>query len=496
MAVILTIDVGTTNLKAGVVNEKGEILALRRVQTPVTRPEWGAAEHHPQELYDLIISVSREVCAKFRHDIEHIVLSTYQLGLILVDEHLNPLTGLTLLSDMRARETMDAFKSGIDMSALYQRTGCPPMFQYPLARAFYFKTRKPELFSQTRYFLSSKDYLLLQLTGEILTEPSIAVATQMFNIGSFSWDEEALAYVGIEPSQLARVVDGTRTAVPVRESVRKELGLTSTSLDVFPGVYDGGALAVGLSGLKDSVGVINLGTSAMVRVPGTEPIFDHSEKMAVQPYCLTQQLYLNGGALNNATLPINWMREKLFELDLNNIPAFGSDKCAPVFCLPYLTGERDSKIGPYASGVFFGLRDHHDPQDMLKSVLEGVAFSLCMVKEALVANGSRISELRIGGGGAGSPAWMQIFADIFQAPINLPRGEEIALVGNAMIAFTALGTYPSLSQAADAMVSLGEVVEPIPDHVERYHSYFAFFKKLREQLGALYEEHVHLFPPS
>ena len=145
MSLILSIDVGTTNLKAGVVNEAGEILALRRVQTPVVRPEFGAAEHDPRELYDMLIAVSREVSKHYRHDIQHIALSTYQLGLILLDEHFAPLTGITLLSDMRARETLDAFKQKLDMPALYGRTGCPPMFQYPLARLFWFRENKPEL---------------------------------------------------------------------------------------------------------------------------------------------------------------------------------------------------------------------------------------------------------------------------------------------------------------------------------------------------------------
>lgn len=492
MGLILSIDVGTTNLKAGVVDSEGEVLALRRVQTPVRRPVFGAAEHNARDLYEMMISVSREVSRKYKHDIEHIAISTYQLGLILLDEWMNPLTGMTLLSDMRARETVEEMKSQLDMAALYKRTGCPPMFQYPLARIFYFRKRHPELFEETRYFFGCKDYMLAQLTGEKLTEPSIAAATQMFDINTFEWDPEALNAVGIDRKQLPRVIDGTRAAIPVLESVRKELGLTSTALDVFPGVYDGGALAVGLGGLKADVGVMNIGTSALVRVPGERPIFDSSENMRLQPYCLAEHLYLNGGALNNATLPLNWMRDKLFELDLDNIPELSETKGAPIFCLPYLTGERDSKIGPFASGVFFGLRDSHKRADLLRSVMEGVAFSLCMVKEALDENDSTITELRLGGGGAGSKTWTQIFADVFHAPIVLPKGEEIALVGNAMIAFTALGTFESLEDAAKSMVSIRETVEPVAANVVRYGEYYEFFKKLRAELGDLYREHVQL----
>jgi len=492
MGLILSIDVGTTNLKAGVIDETGRVLAMRRTQTPIHRPERGAAEHDPRDLYDIMISVCREISKKYKHDIAHIILSTYQLGLVLVDEHLSPLTGLTLLSDMRARETVGEFHEQLDMASLYLRTGCPPMFQYPFARLFYFKKRRPELIAKTKYFLGCKDYLLLQLTGEALTEPSIAAATQMFNINSLSWDSTALNVLGIGPKQLPRPVDGIRTAIPVLESVRKELGLTSTKLDVFPGIYDGGALAVGLSGLAPDIGVMNIGTSALVRVPGTKPVFDSKEEMRLQPYCLAENLYLNGGALNNATLPLNWMREKLFEPDLDNIPELKDTKNAPIFCLPYLTGERDSKIGPFASGVFFGLRDHHGRQEMLRSVMEGVAFSLCMVKEALLENHSTISELRLGGGGAGSKAWTQILADVFNAPIKLPNGEEVALVGSAMLAYTALGVYESLEKAKKEMTSVGEIVEPIAENVKIYAEHYEFFKKLRSEMGELYRAHVKL----
>ena len=111
------------------------------------------------------IAVSREVSKHYRHDIQHIALSTYQLGLILLDEHFAPLTGITLLSDMRARETLDAFKQKLDMPALYGRTGCPPMFQYPLARLFWFRENKPELMKEACYFLGGKDYLCLLYTS-------------------------------------------------------------------------------------------------------------------------------------------------------------------------------------------------------------------------------------------------------------------------------------------------------------------------------------------
>lgn len=489
MGLVLSIDVGTTNIKAGVVNEKGELKALRRVRSPVLRPEHGASEHSPSELWDLVISAARDVSSRWKHDIERIVISTYQLGLLFVDENIQPLSGITLLSDLRARDTHKEFCETFDVKSLYLRTGCPPMFQYPSSRLFYFKKRHPELFSRAKYFLSSKDYLLYQFTGEILTEASIAAATQLYDINKFAWDKEALSMLGIAESQLPKVVDGTHTALPVLDSVRREIGLTSTLVEILPGLYDGGALAVGLSGLTPGIGVMNIGTSALMRAPGAEPIFDKGPDMRLQPYCLSKGVYLNGGALNNAALTLNWLRDKVTPLDFNDMPGLGEKKGPPVFCLPYLTGERDARIGASASGVFFGLREHHSKRDMLRSIMEGVAFSLCMVKEALDPGGEQVKELRIGGGGASSRIWTQIFADVFGAPVSRPEGEETALVGNAMLAFVAWGKYENLEVAANEMVRISDRFEPDPRSVEIYAEYFEFFKTLREKMAYLYELH-------
>lgn len=485
----LSIDVGTTNLKAGVVDEKGNILALRRVRSPVFRPEQGAVEHPGQELWDLIISLSKDVSNKYKHEIKQIIISSYQLGLILLDEHFSPLTGMTLLSDLRARETIEELRELADWNKIYLRTGCPPMFQYPLARLFYFRKKRNDLFSKAKYFLSSKDYLIYLFTGELVTEASMAAATQLFNISEFKWDEECLSIAGVSEKSLPKVMDGFHTAIPVLESVRREIGLTSTTIDIIPGLYDGGALAVGLSGLKENIGVMNVGTSALVRAPGPKPVFDQSEDMRLHPYCLAQGLYLNGGALNNAASSINWLRDKVVPADLNDVPGLREKKGPPLFCLPYLTGERDAKIGAYASGVFFGLRDYHSKRDMLRAVMEGVAFSLYAVNEALENEGVKIDELRIGGGGAGSKIWTQIFADVFRRPIRVPKGEEVAIVGNAMIGLVAKNFYKSHEEAFDNMVQCTEVIEPTTEAIKVYSEYYEFFKTLRSDLGQIFIRH-------
>lgn len=493
MKLVLSIDLGTTNLKVAVVNKKGEILALRRSQIPVYKEELGAAEHDPREVYEIMAAICREISKPYKHDIANVVISTYQLGLILLDEHFLPLTKISLLSDVRAKETFADFTKEAESLDLYKKTACPLMFQYVLPRIYYFKKRDPKLFAKAKHIMGAKEYLLFLLTGEILTEPSVAATTQMLNINTLEWDDDICQRFEIEKDSLPRIVDGITTEVPILTSVRKELGFTSTKLTVMPGLYDGGALALGLSGFKKGIAVMNIGTSAMFRVPGEKPIMDFSPSKRLSSYFVGINTYFNGGALNNAALAINWLRDTFVELDFSDVPELGETKGAPLFCLPYLIGERDIEIGQFGSGAFIGLRDYHTRRDMLRSMMEGVAYSLCLVKESLVKEGGQeISEIRVGGGGANSKTWIQIFADIFNLPISIPGHTEAGVVGNAAIAYCANKTYNSLVEAQENMVSIEERFIPNPLHVEKYKEYFEFFKFLRSNLIDIYKAHSKL----
>lgn len=491
MSLCLTIDLGTTNLKVGVVSANGKVLALRRASVQASRPEPGAAEHDHQSLTDLIISLSREVSRDFRSEITCICLSSYQFGLILLDERKLPLTDISLLTDIRARSSYDEFKDSIDTNALYLRTGCPPLFQYALARLFYFNKKNPELLKKTRYILSSKDYLVYRLTGELVAEQSCAAATQLLDINTFSWDPDGMKLLRISPELFPPLVDGMKTSFPLLDSVRHEMGLTSKPV-VVPGVYDGAALAIGVTGLQPRIGVMNVGTSAMVRVHGERPVFDNTGEMRLQINTLSSRSFLNGGAINNATLPLTWMQNNLFDLDLREFDHFNPHKGPPLFCLPYLTGERDAKVGANASGVFFGLREQHGKKEMVRALFEGVAYSLALIKNSLTANNVKIEELRLGGGGANSKGWAKIFADVLNTSIRLPRGEEPALVGNAIVGFTASGRFESFDEAVETMVTTGPVIEPSTDSVKQYARYFEFFQKLREASAPLFAEQVKL----
>lgn len=492
MALILTIDVGTTNLKVGIVNERGDILAVRKRQIPIIQKESGASEQDPEGLFDSICELAAEVTPKFKSQIKLVVLATYHFGLVCLDRAKAPLGAISLLTDIRAQRTFEYFRQSFDTVSLYHRTGCPPLFQYALARIFYLKKERPDVISQTSFFSSSKDYLLLRLTGEFVTEPSIAAATQMMNARTLNWDDETLSQIGISKEQLPPIVRGDQDPLTILASAAKAMGLDS-KVKVLPGYFDGGACAVGLSGLEPGVGVINVGTSAMLRVPHRNPAFDDSPDMRLQPYALQPGRYLNGGGLNNASLPLDWMRSKLFDVDLSDPDILESKHSgAPLFGVPYLTGERDCRVGPFASGVFFGVRNYHSRHDMARSMLEGVAYTLRIMRDTLKENGISMREIRMGGGGTAWKVWPQIIADILHTRIFVPRAQEVGLIGSAMLGYTALGQYKDLEEASTYMLNAGESIEPNEARAARYNARYEFFRELVYNLAPIFQRHSNV----
>jgi gluconokinase len=492
MPLTLAIDLGSTNLKVGLVNEQGEILLVHSCRLQTNSSEPGAAEHDPEELKRLLFEMCRQVLTDdYKDQVEYIISSTYQFGLMMMDEQKRPLTPITLLTDIRSQLTFSDFMKLFADEDIYQNTGCPLISQYVLPRLFYFSKEKPLLFKKAKYFGDSKSFLFEWLTGGWVTDISTAAATQCYNLHHFQWDEALLSRLNLSPHQFPPAEDGTKFTAPLKKELCTALGLKK-NVQVILGVYDGAALAVGLSGLQPNVGIINIGTTAMLRIPGNKPALDKNENKRIQAYALNKEIFLNGGALNNAALPLDWMQSNLFDIDLQDESLLQITNEPPLFSLPYLTGERDSKIGPYASGVFFGIRRSHSRKDFARSLLEGVAYSMHYIYDALLENNLHLKEIRMGGGGVNIKVWPQIFADVLGVPVTVSSVNEMALVGSSMLALTTGAVFKDLNEASEKMLKESKRIEPDKKSMSVHDQRYQFFKKLRETLGPLYSEHAEL----
>ncbi len=491
MGLVLSVDVGTSNIKSAVVDRKGNLITLARRSLKITRENLNSAEHQADTLIQTMFDCMKEAIGEHAGEISIISTSSYQLGLMLLDEEGNLLTQMTTLRDTRSRETYEEYLGQFDPTQLYQQTGCPPFFIYTAPRLFFFRKENQEMYGKVKTLLTSKSYIMKKLTGELISDPSTEAATQLFSLERKAWDSELVELLGLSKDKFPSITDPYKESFSLLPNVSKELGLNN-DVKVITGVYDGGALCLGLGGTSEGSGVINLGTTGMLRTRVETPVLDKSELMRLQTYHFIDDSYLTGGAINNGFIPLQWLRDQFPGETIPNLINLagksnpGSEK---LIFLPYLTGERDWTVGNYASGVLFGLNDSHAKSDVVRSVLEGVSCSMMLIKKALVDNGIELSRAKIGGGGTHSKLWMTILANVLGIPLEVSTNAETALVGNAVLGYMNLKEYKTSEEAQSEMIPPGEIVRPQDSLVSLYKDYFELYSDLFYSLKPIFMKH-------
>ncbi len=502
---VLVVDIGTTNVKAGVVDEWGNLHGLSFRELKLEKPEPGAAVHDPDTIFRAVIEVSRDAVRKYGGKIDALALSGYLFGLLPLDEYGKPLSGIITWLDTRARGVAEEIKNTIDKRELYSRTGCPPLFIYPLAKIIWLRRYKPDLFEKTAIFLGAKDYILYRLLGRYYAERSTASGTQLLNTLRLTWDEYSLSLAGIDEEKLPILVDSDKIISYIPREKASLLGVDK-SIPVIPGVFDGASVAIGEGGFREGICTSHISTSAMLRVASKKPVVDKSSEMRFQTYYLLSHTWLPGGAVNNAGIVLRWFRDnfghveknqaKLLETNPYSLMDIEASKAPPgsagLIFLPYVSGERFPNLGNLAKGVLFGLTLEHTRHHVIRALMEGTMLNLAIIMEALEENGLSVEEIRVTGGGAKSRLWLQILADITGVSVRKVLAEDAALLGSAVLAYTALDIYRDIGEAIDNMVRVGDRVVPGEKNVAVYRELFNYFKKLMNSLVALYGEHQRL----
>lgn len=493
MKLALIIDIGTTNIKAGIVDAVGNVLAQYSQKIKLSRPEKGAVEHNPEDLFNTLTELSYKISRNFIEEISVLAFSCYQHGFLPMDSNGNPLTGIITLLDTRSKSVVKRIEREFPVEKIYRKTGSPPMFINMLARLIWFREQKPDLFSRSRWFAGIKSYLLYKLIGKLYTEPSIASATQLFNIHKMDWDDEILDLVGIERKQLPEIVFGDKIIDKLNRDSAEKLGL-KPGVRVLPGFYDGGSMIIGMGGYNSKLGVCNLGTTAMFRGLSPRPLLDKSGERRLQTYALSPGSWAIGGAINNAGVVLQWYKDNLTDNkgfdEINKEAGLIAPGADGLFCLPFLTGERDPRIGSLASASFFGLKEYHSSDHISRAILEGVGYSLNMIKETLEENGVKLSALMMGGSGSKSGVWPQILADIFNLPVTISLTSDSTLIGAAILAYYAIGEYKNIAEASQVMVKSGRTFTPKKENVVTYQQGFNFFSELVKRNNELYLKHI------
>lgn len=483
------IDLGTSAMKLLLVNETGEIVKSASRDYPLLFPKPGWSEQEPERWWDALVSGMMELlCGIDASQIDGIGVGGQMHGLVALDENDRVIRPAILWNDGRTAEETDWLNTEIGRGKLSAYTGNIAFAGFTAPKLLWMQKHEPEHFARIDKIMLPKDYLNYRLTGVHACDYSDASGMLLLDVKNRRWSEEMLEICGVEERQLPKLYESSDLIGTLLPEAAKRLGL-SESVRVVAGAGDNAAAAVGTGTVSDGACNISLGTS------GT--IFISSDRFGVDPNnALHAFAHANGayhlmGCILSAASCNKWFCEQILQTaDYAAEQAGIAERLGDgrVFFLPYLMGERSPINDVNARGAFIGLSMDTTRDELVQAVLEGVAFAIRDCFEVAKSIEVRIERSKLCGGGAKSPVWQAILANVLNIPLELPQTEQGPGYGAAMLAMVGVGLYPDVKTCADALAHLKETVLPDAAIAAKYEEKYRLFRQLYPSLKSFYKE--------
>jgi xylulokinase len=422
------------------------------------RPMW--SEQRPELWWRAMGESVRQVLAQSkvdRSDIKAVGLTGQMHGLVLLDRDGEVLRPAILWNDQRTAAECDEIRARLGKERLVQITGNDALTGFTAPKILWVKNNEPQVFDQVGRILLPKDYVRLRLTGEYAVDKAGGAGTLLFDVRNRDWSRAVVDALEIDPTWLPPTFEGTAVTGYVTPRAAEVTGLKAGT-PVVGGGGDQAAGAVGTGAVTEGIVSLSLGTSGVVFASADQPIIEPEGRLHAFCHAVPGKWHLMGVMLSAAG-SLRWYRDTLApDTDFDGLiePAAnvqpGSDG---LFFLPYLTGERTPHPDPLARSAFVGLTVRHTQPHLTRAVLEGVAFGLRdsfeLMKEAGLAE---VSQVRVTGGGAKSPLWRHILADVLNVELVTVNTTEGAAHGAAVLAATGAGLYSDVPSACAAIIKL------------------------------------------
>ena len=436
------IDLGTSAIKLLLMEGNGKICNIVSKEYPLSFPNPGWSEQNPYDWYDQMIAGIKELVNGFdTTKVAGISFGGQMHGLVILDENDNVIRPAILWNDGRTTEETDYLNNVIGKDKLSEYTANIAFAGFTAPKILWVKKHEPENFARIKKIMLPKDYLAYRLTGVFCTDVSDASGMLLFDVKNRCWSKEMCEICGITEDMLAGIYESYEKVGCVKEDLAKELGLTD-HVAVAAGAGDNAAAAVGTGTVGEGRCNISLGTSGTI-----------------------------------------FISSKNFRVDSNNaLHAF-----AHADGTYHLMGERSPHNNPKARGTFIGMTMDTTRADMTQAVLEGVAFALRDSFEVAKSLGIDIKRTKICGGGAKSPLWKKMIANILNISVDVIESEEGPGLGGAMLAAVACGEYASVEEAAGKIVKVIDTVEPDPVLAAKYEERYQQFKQIYPACKPLFD---------
>ncbi|QBO36547.1 xylulokinase [Periweissella cryptocerci] len=481
MSYVLGVDLGTSAVKVSAVDREGNIVAQQSFDYDLSHPKPGYSEQNPEDWVSATtVSIVRLILKDGLkpEEIEGISFSGQMHGLVLLDDKNQVLRPAILWNDTRTTpQTKEiAEKMGQEFINVTRNVA---LEGFTLPKILWVKENEPEIFSQAKTFVLPKDYVRYRMTGQLAMEYSDAAGTVALDVANKTWSKEVQEAFDLDASFFPELIESIDLAGNISDSYALFSGLT-TATKVFGGAADNAAGAIGSGILQPNMVMSSIGTSGVVLKYEDNSNVDYNGRLHFFNHAIPNKFYSMGVTLA-AGHSLNWYKHTFAANDdfteMVSSAAESTVGANGLIFTPYIVGERTPYADGDIRGSFLGVDDTHKKSDFVRSILEGIIFSFKDIFDIYDEVGADFDTVVSIGGGAKSPLWLQIQADIFNKKVVSLKNEQGPGMGAAMIAAVGLGWFDTVQDAAASFISFGKEYLPDPARAAQYETVHNIYKK-------------------
>ena len=484
------IDLGTSSVKLLLMDELGVIHQQVTREYPLEFPHPGWSQQAPEDWKDAVLSGLQELTANCdKRQIAGIGTGGQMHGLVVLDRDDNVIRPAILWNDGRTAAQVDYLNDVIGKQKLSAWTANIAFAGFTAPKILWMRENEPENFARIAKIMLPKDYVNYILTGVHCCDYSDASGMLLLDVAHKRWSKEMLDLCGITEAQMPALYESYETVGTLRPEIAQLLGFPE-NVKVCAGAGDNAAAAVGTGVVGDGGCNISLGTSGTVFISSKQ--FGVDPNNALHAFAHADGGYHLMGCMLSAASCNKWLMDDILRTkDYAGEQAPITDEklgTNHVYFLPYLMGERRPINDTNARGAFIGMSMDTSRADMTQAVLEGVAFAIRDSVEVAKSLGIPLASSMLCGGGAKSPLWRRILANVLNMPLTIPASEQGPGMGGAMLAMVACGAYGSVAEACAKLVTVSETVAPDPEIAARYEARYRQFRLIYPALKGLYPQ--------